>query len=513
MRPSRGHVTAHAYVRGLLLSFASQWGNQGARLTVMTAPVANGPTQAQPTSSPEASSRSSQLSSLTSPPLPSGKLDDIHLCRLSCARRLLSQTSLTFLTYLSLPPPRHPNYPASRSSPVGRASVCLPTSNMPIVNHVVLASGAVVAVSVAVAAALAMYESPELRRYADDIRRRIAMTLHSMGDGINPPHREPRFNRPEDAEGFMLSRGGARAGAEPGVDADDETRRRQREELLYWNRVLLEKKDKEEKEPAALPAPMERPAGAHRGSSFDDFLRKDEGAETGAYVFKSGAEVQDSQPGLRHRGEGSRGFSSALYTNPFADEHHIDSDDVAEMSATFIAPGKDEGLSDIYSATTREGDDVRSATLEPSPALIDIVSHTQASQQSPSELPGTLERELANDEYMSAGQEDRHEAYASIQAWAQDSSRNFYSPLPVTPAAPMSEPELVSDDGQLTPTDSVSLVGSGEDLAQDARSLRAAETGRPYDVLSASEGVLTPVSWSEVGSVISESDAHGPVHA
>ncbi|OAQ89950.1 hypothetical protein VFPFJ_06364 [Purpureocillium lilacinum] len=384
---------------------------------------------------------------------------------------------------------------------------------MPIVNHVVLASGAVVAVSVAVAAALAMYESPELRRYADDIRRRIAMTLHSMGDGINPPHREPRFNRPEDAEGFMLSRGGARAGAEPGVDADDETRRRQREELLYWNRVLLEKKDKEEKEPAALPAPMERPAGAHRGSSFDDFLRKDEGAETGAYVFKSGAEVQDSQPGLRHRGEGSRGFSSALYTNPFADEHHIDSDDVAEMSATFIAPGKDEGLSDIYSATTREGDDVRSATLEPSPALIDIVSHTQASQQSPSELPGTLERELANDEYMSAGQEDRHEAYASIQAWAQDSSRNFYSPLPVTPAAPMSEPELVSDDGQLTPTDSVSLVGSGEDLAQDARSLRAAETGRPYDVLSASEGVLTPVSWSEVGSVISESDAHGPVQA
>ncbi|KAJ6447141.1 C6 zinc finger domain-containing protein [Purpureocillium lavendulum] len=389
---------------------------------------------------------------------------------------------------------------------------------MPIVNHVVLASGAVVAVSVAVAAALAMYESPELRRYADDIRRRIAMTLHSMGDGINPPHREPRFNRPEDAEGFMLSRP---AGAEPGVDADDETRRRQREELLYWNRVLLEKKDQEEKEPAALPAPPERPVGAHRGSSFDDFLRKDdEDAETGAYVFKTGAEVQNSQSGLRHRGEGSRGFSSALYSNPFADEHHIDSDDVAEMSATFIAPGKDEGLSDIYSATTREADEVRSATLEQSPALIDVGSHTQASQEvPPSELPGTLERELAQDEYMSAGQEDRHEAYASIQAWAQDSSRNFYSPLPITPAAPMSEPELVSDDGQLTPTDSVSLVGSGEDVAQDARShslsssQHAGETGRPFDVLSASEGMLTPASWSEVGSVISESDAHGPVRA
>jgi hypothetical protein len=97
------------------------------------------------------------------------------------------------------------------------------------------------AVSVAVATAIAIYESPELRRYADDVRRRIAMALYTVGDGINPPHREPLFNRPEDSEGFLQSRRGP--GAEPGVDADDETRRRQREELLYWNSIRMKKQE------------------------------------------------------------------------------------------------------------------------------------------------------------------------------------------------------------------------------------------------------------------------------
>ncbi len=77
----------------------------------------------------------------------------------------------------------------------------------------------------------------------------------------------------------------------------------------------------------------------------------------------------------------------------------------------------------------------------------------------------------------------------------------------------MSEPEVISE-GMLTPTDSVSVVGSGEDVANDAASSRnEGETGRPYDVLSESEGMMTPASWSEVGSVISESDSPQRVHA
>ena len=78
---------------------------------------------------------------------------------------------------------------------------------MPPVNQAVLASAGIIAVSVAVAAAIAIYESPEIRRAAEDLRRRIAIALHSLGDNLDPGRQDPLFNRPEDAEGFMQSRG------------------------------------------------------------------------------------------------------------------------------------------------------------------------------------------------------------------------------------------------------------------------------------------------------------------
>ncbi|KAF4968507.1 hypothetical protein FZEAL_10382 [Fusarium zealandicum] len=367
-------------------------------------------------------------------------------------------------------------------------------------NHVVLASGAVVAVSVALATAVAIFESPEVRRYADDVRRRIAIALHSIGDGIEPSHREPLFNRPEDADGFLESRRGV--GAETGVDADEETRRRQREELLYWNSIMLDKQAKETKnEEAAEEARPSLTGTRRRGSSFDDFLRQDESAENGTYVFNTGTDVRGSNEGLRHRGDGTRGFSS-LYTNPFADEHHIDAQDMEdEMEASrHMSPANDD-VSDIYSATTRDQDE-KSVAIDAT--LVDVDS---APARPETETSATLEGALGPDEYVTAGQEDRNDAYASIQAWAQNSSPDFYSPLPVTPTAPVSEPEVISDDGMMTPTDSVSLVGSGEDVANDVQSSRDGETGRYFDVMSESSGMATPASWSEVGSVISESDA------
>ncbi|KAJ4256500.1 Hypothetical protein NCS54_00243200 [Fusarium falciforme] len=369
-------------------------------------------------------------------------------------------------------------------------------------NHVVLASGAVVAVSVAVATAVAIYESPEVRRYADDVRRRIAFALHSLGEGIDPPHREPIFNRPEDADGFLESRRGP--GAESGVDADEETRRRQREELLYWNSVMLEKQKEKEALAASRPATTEsRP----RGSSFDDFLRQDEGAERGTYVFNTGADVRGTDDGLRRRGEQSR-FLTSVYSNPFADEYHIDAQEMQdEMEASrHISPAADE-ISDIYSATTRDQDEKTPAIDAPLAEIDPIPAPSETATSA------TLERELGPNEFMTAGQEDREDAYASIQAWAQNSSPEFYSPLPVTPTASMSEPSVISDDGMLTPTDSVSIIGSGDDIASDAQSSHEGETGRYYDVMSESSGMATPASWSEVGSVVSESDAPLPVRS
>ncbi|RDA95025.1 hypothetical protein CP533_2128 [Ophiocordyceps camponoti-saundersi (nom. inval.)] len=292
--------------------------------------------------------------------------------------------------------------------------------------HVVVAPGVVLAVSVTMAVALALYGSPELRRYADDARRRIAMAVHSFGDNIDPSHqyREPRFNRPEDADGFMLS------SRDPGFDADDETLRIQREELMYWNRMRLEKS-----------------------------LRDD--AVTAAQ--QSGADVVPDATGLRHRGEQK---PVAHYVDPFADE----------LAA-----------SDIYSATTRE-------------TLQDF--HTPANQSSP---PAPIDVHARDSQPVndsdSPSAEHRQDAFASIQAWAQQSSQHgLYSS-----ARDSALSDHTLSDGQLTPTateaSAPSLIGTAEHISQADE-----EAARPFDVLSQSDGFETPASWSDLGSVVSDND-------
>ncbi|ROW15147.1 hypothetical protein VPNG_02955 [Cytospora leucostoma] len=396
---------------------------------------------------------------------------------------------------------------------------------MPPINQAAISAG-VIAVSVAVAAAIAIYESPELQRMANDLRRRIALALHSLGDGVGPQNSndEPLFNRPEDAEGFLQS---------GEIDADDESRRRQREELLYWNAVKLSKEL--EKQTNENEKNKENEKLSRSSTSFDDFLQEDKTAdEKGTYVYNTGADLRDNGEGLvRRRGasEGVRGLNASLYANPFADEHGIDDDD--RLGASEIAPEKDEVLSqdDIYAASPKAVTTTESRTMSPAPESLPLLVHidpmptaSQAESISTTRDP-LLERELGEDEYITAGQEDRNaeqseidDAYASIQAWAQqqhqaqqqnrESSLDFYSPLPVTPAAPLSEMsdgELVSD-GQLTPTDSASAVGSGVDVANETASQEG--SSKYYDVLSEDEdGIPTPAhSWTEVGSVISESE-------
>lgn len=395
---------------------------------------------------------------------------------------------------------------------------------MPPINNAAISAGVIVA-SVAVAAAIAIYESPELQRMANDLRRRIALALHSLGDGIVPDHSrngEPLFNRPEDANGFFQS---------SEMDADDESRRRQREELLYWNAMKLSRELEKQ-----TTENEKRKSSSSRLSSttFDDFLTEDKFAdEKGSYIVNSGTDLQNGRDeGLvRRRGtDGARGLNASLYANPFADEHGIDYDE--QMEEAQIAPEKDEIMSqDIYNATPQLTPAMaHSRTMSPQSMaeLVPVepiplpsehgVTTAAAADEAPisemsssSELPPEYEYMTAGQDNNSAADEQPHDAYASIQAWAQQqqSDRDFYSPLPVTPTAPLSEMsdgELVSD-GQLTPTDSASVAGSGIDVAHDAASSQNGSS-KYYDVMSEDEdGVPTPAhSWTEVGSVVSESE-------
>ncbi|RDW92085.1 hypothetical protein BP5796_01479 [Coleophoma crateriformis] len=382
-------------------------------------------------------------------------------------------------------------------------------------NHPVVVSGAIIVVSVAVAAAIAVYESPQARQFAEDVRRRIAVALHSLGDEIHDPARsqQPRFNRPEDAEGFM------RSANAPGVDADEETKRRQRDELMYWNAVKLERQEKERK-----LAEANRPANPSRGSSFDDFLSQDHTAEKGTYVYNSGADLHnEADDGLiRRRGDGARGMNrGSIYANPFADENGIDSDTQRAIDESLLSPEVSEKWesSDIYDASPRP----RSATLVKQEVkdtpLID--TSEPAAAAATIQYPDMASGQHETAAFRAAQDEAANNVFASIHAWADHSSnQSFYSPLAQTTRSPSPQqapPSLVlsavTDDshseseqfesGQATPTDSISMAGDAEEV-WGPRSGATSE----HEIMSVedSEGMRTPDTWTEVGSIVSEND-------
>ncbi|KAL4915088.1 hypothetical protein BDW62DRAFT_189232 [Aspergillus aurantiobrunneus] len=49
-----------------------------------------------------------------------------------------------------------------------------------------VAKGIIIGVAALVAAGIAVYESPQFRRWVDNSRRKLAMTLHNLGDEVDP---------------------------------------------------------------------------------------------------------------------------------------------------------------------------------------------------------------------------------------------------------------------------------------------------------------------------------------
>lgn len=340
-----------------------------------------------------------------------------------------------------------------------------------------------------------------MRQFAEDCRRKIAVALHSLGDEINPQSRQPRFNRPEDAEGFMQS------GAEVGLDGDEESRKKQREEIMYWNQVRLEREERETKNRVQ----GSELATTQTGANFDDFMQEDRAAEKGAYIFNTGSNYSQVAGGLLHRRQQQdrgleRGNSSA---NPFSDENNIEMEDVQRATqASLMFPEPSEMSEDIYGLET---------VITPSRRNTQTLAYDQAEQDRylvdvSEPIAEAISLEAATAWFpnnISSASEAHPDAFASIQAWANNSNSqdaSFYFPISVTPQVAISEtsePEHVT--GELTPTDSASLAGSGDEIA----SFTSVDGNQSqyYDVVSDDEaGISTPGSWTEVGSVISDND-------
>jgi len=205
----------------------------------------------------------------------------------------------------------------------------------------------------------------------------------------------------------------------------------------------------------------------------------------------------------------------SFYANPFGDEHNIEMDEQRTIDASLMGPDlseKEDIMSDIYSAN----EDPRPALQIIAPIAEQLIDTSDEPVPDPPVSYPIMEDHFMTDTNFTnmAGRGDS--AYTSIHAWADNANHSFYSPLPVTPGAitpsqqeerpgspTFSDPDVsVPGSGMPTPTDSSSLAGSGEEIWAP----RSGATSEADFMSLDGEGVSTPGTWTEVGSVVSEDD-------
>lgn len=329
--------------------------------------------------------------------------------------------------------------------------------------------GLIISLSILFAAGLAVYENPQVRQWVDRSRRKVAIALYSLGDEIQP--RRPSWND-NDAS--------TREDESPEAM---ERRRRARQEILEKGRLMEERRRAEQDKPA-------------RGRSFDDLV-DEEGRlknEKTAIAETTATEVNSAEESLRKRHTETKGAAMGIVAaNPFADETLVDL-----RSSVSSSPAEDRpqhsrestATLPIFSPNTLE--DSTSQDKRPAPLL-----NTEEASNHPSEqlldLTPTTSRSSVHDDVSDLVDEPTQPPnYWSVNEWAENTSASFYTP-------PQSEGR-----GRTMGT----LNTDGNELVQSA-SRNGDEQASESDldiVSSISEGMSTPGSWTDVGSVVSEYD-------
>ncbi|RKF53789.1 hypothetical protein GcM3_215018 [Golovinomyces cichoracearum] len=351
-------------------------------------------------------------------------------------------------------------------------------------------AGAMVITSLALAAAIAVYESPQARQLAEDLRRKIAVALHSLGDEIDPApsDREPRFNRPEDAEGFMLSKGHT---SEADSEADEELQRRQREELLYWNAVKIALEEKE----------LDLSKRNSESSSKREFFL---GISSQNCNQTSCQEISVGDSGANVAHVAQQNLRKPSRTHTLSDSNFSDHNDhVRIKSKTHEDPlinqetEIQENMSNIYEAT---GFDLPSASESNSQKQVKDLRLLKIS--------------------------DADNIYDSIHAWAETAhsnsnpNMNSFSVTLTCPSVSKNShiPKIESSStlnqvedlyttgsGITTPTDICSVVGSTNHMLEP-QSYTSSED-EATELISLNGGSSFAGTWTEVASVISENDS------
>lgn len=311
-----------------------------------------------------------------------------------------------------------------------------------------------------------------------------------MGDEINPKPSEehPRFNRPEDAEGFLKSE----ASLGMNCEVDEDAKRRQREELLYWNAVKLAQEEKE-RGLAELNQAFEC---QHRSETYGLKHENSNMSDQETCVYTSGTDqIQEAESNLRNRGR----KSSNSDADPFSDKHHIETSSNSTKEDSYIIPrfaSSQDVISDIYDATEAG----------------DPNSDVHSTEENLHNLPSgnvTLAQDI----------------YASIHAWAE--SAHSGSNLNMNDGSDCISPKITSNDetktdfeslstgndtrshisfgGDFTPTDTGSVVCSSGGILWEGQSSVPSDT-EIVDAMSLTAESSIAGTWSEVESVVSEND-------
>lgn len=358
-----------------------------------------------------------------------------------------------------------------------------------------------------VAAGIAIYESPQVRQWVDQSRRKIAVALHTLGDDIQP--RRPS-ETPEDFESRKRENARRRR---------NELIRRAREEGVAVDLDELAAIGREE-DVEMMQTRDRRKTNASQ-SSFDDLvgsdgmLKKDLDTTDKATGSGTGADTSDAT--LRKRGvAGFMAGAAAMGGDPFSDDHVLfDLDD----NETEIKPETRE------SSATIQNDE------EPLPSptagqLIDVTpesvylhpDHAQAASIHDPSAPSS-EADHAAQSFYSFTSDHTNPAIPDIDS---DNELDAFSTGTLTPRSEASAFTGVSIVGSQA-SDIAILASMQNDTeaddhdADDARSEIFSDSGfteagfseAGFSEVGENRGILTPTSWTDVGSD-DESEWGGP---
>jgi len=423
-------------------------------------------------------------------PLAKGELSScIYPVRLHISPRSSRYAPLSF-----------PSPPQSLHQPIHTPSVLLfPSSIVLLRGSLINPPGLIIAASVLVAAGIAIYESPQVRQWVDQSRRKIAIALHSLGDDIHPR----RSSECSD---------------------DYEARQERREEIIRRNRNELIRRAREEgiavdldelarigREDVEMTERRQRRKTNASSRSFDDIVSSDGTLKVEDAATKTVTGIETNDTGLRKRGP--TGFESgAAIANPFADETLVLFDhDTDEASSKLSA-----NVESRESSATAQGDHP-SAPPSTSGQLIDLTSESLPQPENP-QTASVPQSEAGDDNdpvaqsfysFASSLRNSTHEFEL------QDDDMEQVSTGTLTPRSDRSAFTGASVAGSYA--DDVAVLSVAGDDDHDARSEIFSEGGfteagfseAGFSEVGSRTGAMTPADWTDVGSD-DESEWGGP---